>query len=467
MSSIAVVDIGKTNVKIVQFGQDGRVLREAGMPNRSLDRAPYLHVDVAAIWRFALATLGAFQAAEPIGDIVVTTHGASGAVIGADPDADDGLVLPILDYESPLPDGYEDRYAPIRPPFAETLSPPLDRGLVLGRQFAALAWQHPEAFARAAHLVTYAQYWSWRLSGVVAGEVTSLACHGDLWRPAEGGFSSLVTAMNWGALLAPVRPAWEVLGPIRPALAAAHGLDPLTRIRNGIHDSNASLLPHLLARPAPFTVVSTGTWVVLMAVGGDAGRLDPAADMLANVDATGRAVACAKFMGGREFAHLAGPDPIPAGKADLEAVIAQGIVALPSFAETGGPFGDRAGRMSGGPPGSAAARTARATLYVAQMTDDLLTRLGNGGPVVIEGSFARNPAYAAVLQQLRPHQPVELAEILAGTARGAALLAVWPQGFAGAAAPPARRAASWVIQGLEAYRARWTALTRAPRPDAE
>jgi len=33
----------------------------------------------------------------------------------------------------------------------------------------------------------------------------------------------------------------------------------------GVHDSNASLLPHLGSRQAPFTIVSTGTWVILMA----------------------------------------------------------------------------------------------------------------------------------------------------------------------------------------------------------
>ncbi len=460
MATICVIDIGKTNLKIVQYDRSGTTLREASQPNRSRPGPPYLHADVATIWDFVLQSLSAFQALDGIGDIVVTTHGASGAVVGNDPAIDDGLVLPILDYESDLPDSVEARYASVRPPFSETLSPRLDRGLVLGRQFAALAWTYPAEFTKARALMTLPQYWSWRLSGVMAGEVTSLACHGDLWRPVDGGFSSLVDRMGWRDLLPPMRPAWETLGTIRADLAAAHGLDPATRVRNGIHDSNASLLPHLVARPAPFTVISTGTWVVLMAVGGSTERLDARADMLANVDATGRAVACAKFMGGREFAAIAGPAAAEATVEDLQAVIEAGLFALPSFADSGGPFSGRKGRIIGALPDRPAARAALATLYVALVTDHLLDRLGVTGPLVVEGSFARNRAFGAVLQQLRPAQPVEHAGDQSGTARGAALLAVWPDGFAAAGAPASSAADRIEIEGLARYRDAWIALCR-------
>ena len=47
-----------------------------------------------------------------------------------------------------------------------------------------------------------------------------------------------------------------------------------------------------------------------MAVGGTA-RLDPKADMLANVDVCGVPVPTARFMGGREFSVLAGDAPAP------------------------------------------------------------------------------------------------------------------------------------------------------------
>ena len=67
-----------------------------------------------------------------------------------------------------------------------------------------------------------------------------------------------------------------------------------------------------------------------MAVGGG-GPLDPDWDMLANVDVTGRPTPCARFMGGREYAVLAGERPAPVGPDDIAAVVAAGTLALPAF----------------------------------------------------------------------------------------------------------------------------------------
>jgi hypothetical protein len=59
-------------------------------------------------------------------------------------------------------------------------------------------------------------------------------------------------------------------------IARKTGLVAQMPVFPGLHDSNASLLPHLLSDRLPFTVVSTGTWVVSMAVGGRKVALDPA-----------------------------------------------------------------------------------------------------------------------------------------------------------------------------------------------
>ncbi len=167
--------------------------------------------------------------------------------------------------------------------------------------------------------LAYPQYWSWRLSGVAASEATSLGAHTDLWRPYEGRLSSMVDKLGWRRLFPPMRKAWDTLGTLKPEVAAATGLAPDVRVICGAHDSNASLVPHLISRRDPFTVISTGTWVIIMAVGGTA-RLDPKADMLANVDVRGEPVPTARFMGGREYAVLAGDAPADADEADIASV---------------------------------------------------------------------------------------------------------------------------------------------------
>ena len=77
-----------------------------------------------------------------------------------------------------------------------------------------------------------------------------------------------------------------MIGPVLAAVAARTGIGAAVPVYAGIHDSNASLYPHLVRRKAPFAVVSTGTWVVSMAIGGKAVALDPARDTLINVNAS-------------------------------------------------------------------------------------------------------------------------------------------------------------------------------------
>ncbi len=291
------------------------------------------------------------------------------------------------------------------------------------------------------------------MSGVLASEVTSLGSHTDLWRPKEARLSSLVENMGWTPLFPPLRNAWDTLGTITPAVAAATGLSPATRVLCGAHDSNASLVPHLIGRTDPFTVVSTGTWVIMMAVGGR-GALDPKADMLANVDVLGRPTPSARFMGGREFAVLAGAAPPSISAADINAIIAAGTLALPAFSDQGGPFWARAGRIEGPAAESPAARAALATLYSALMTEYMLERLEAPGEWIVEGGFARSPAFAAVLAALAPTRRVTLATSASGAALGAALLARW-----GEPLPAARTtlAEAWAIEGVAEYRGRWRA----------
>lgn len=461
---VAVLDVGKTNVKLCVFAPDGATAAEDSIPNRVLPGPPYPHADTETIWAFALDRLRA-AARLPIGAVVVTTHGATGALLarGADPDTS-GLALPVLDYEHDGPDEIETDYAPLRPPFAETASPPLPHGLNLGRQIAWQARRHPEGFARAGVFLAYPQYFAWRFSGVAASEATSLACHGDLWEPATGRPSRLVDALGIRELLPPLARPDAVLGPIRPAVAAATGLRPDTEVLCGIHDSNASLVPHLDARAAPFAVLSTGTWVIAMAIGGDPARLDPTADMLANVDARGRPVPCARFMGGREFAAVVGGgEPPLVGEADLRRIVAAGAMALPPFASEGGAHRGRRGGFAGPVPEDPAGRAATATLMLALEAAEALERLGaDRWTVVVEGSFAGNAAFLAVLQGLLPSARIRAAAGTAGTAYGAHLLA---RGGAPAGSGAGERAApAWDLPGLATYAARWRARVAGDAP---
>jgi sugar (pentulose or hexulose) kinase len=444
-----VLDIGKTNIKLTALDDGARVLAEARCANMAVNLPPYRRHDVERIWHWLLETLRAWSGRFDVRAIVPVTHGATAALVGAG-----GLVLPVLDYEEDLPDA---GYQAVRPSFADTCSPALPAGLNLGRQ---LHWQqqaHGDGFERARHILMYPQYWAWRLSGIAAGELTSLGCHTDLWQPHARQYSSLVSAMGWQPLMPPLHPADAVLGLLLPELARQTGVGADCRIICGIHDSNASLLRHLDGGRK--TVLSTGTWVIAAAINAPSQILNESLDMLANVSAHGTPVSCMRFMGGREFSVLTGAEQQVCKVADFVHIIARGTLATPSFAAIGGPFAGQQGRVRGPHPRSAAERYALATLYCALMTDYCLAQLAPDAPVVVEGSFTANPYFAGVLAALRPGREVTVSEDASGTTSGGWMLAT---GKALPAAPELRPASALHLPGLDNYARHWRAICAAP-----
>ena len=418
--TVAVIDIGKTNAKVALVDlaalAEIDVLRTA---NRVMPGPIYPHYDVDRLWRFILASLGELGAAQPIDAITVTTHGAGAALI----DAAGQLALPVLDYEHDGPDRLRADYDAVRPDFAETGSPRLPGGLNLGAQ---LFWQEqtfPNAFATAAVLLPYPQFWGFRLTGKPACEVTSLGCHTDLWNPTAAMPSSLVERMGWRRLLPPLARAGDRLGPLLPALADETGLDPGTPVLVGLHDSNASLVPHLLVRRPPFAVVSTGTWVVAMAIGATRPQLDPDRDTLINVDAESRPVPSARFMGGREHEIGGGGPAAPASPVEIEAVLAEEILLLPSVQPGCGPFPGRAATWRTPRPPAPGERAAALDFYLALMTATCLELIGAQGETVVEGPFAANPAYCRMIAAATGRPVLTGLDRASGTSIGAAMLA--------------------------------------------
>ncbi|MGA1804124.1 FGGY-family carbohydrate kinase [Rhizobium sp. HT1-10] len=452
---IAVLDIGKTNAKVVVLdAESGAEIAAVKIGNAVLRDGPYPHYDIGALWNFAIEALTGFAAAPGFDAVSITTHGACAALL----DADGILALPVLDYEHPYDPAIRAEYLSLRPDFSETFSPSLSAGLNLGAQLHYQKKAFPDAFARVATILTYPQYWAFRLTGVAANEVTSLGCHTDLWLPRSAAYSPLVDRIGIRSRMAPLRSAFEALGPISAAVAQQIGIGAEVPVYCGIHDSNASLLPHLIGRSAPFAVVSTGTWVVSFAVGGDMDHLDPGRDALANVDAYGRAVPSARFMGGREFEVLTktiGEIPPEAAEQALAGVVERGLMLLPNVVPGSGPFPGRTMRWMNDEGATASERSAAASLYLALMTQSCLDLIGAGGRILVEGPFALNRIYVAALAALTGLDVVALPGST-GTSLGAALLTgIVPK------TAPARLQEPSPLPSLSRYRDLWIAGARA------
>ncbi len=447
---VAVLDVGKTNVKLVVHDLDtDRDVFVRTRPNTVLPGPPYPHFDLEAIWTFALGALKEAAAEHRIDAVTATTHGASAVLIDAA-----GVALPMLDYEHPGPDTIATAYDAVRPAFDESFSPRLPGGLNLGAQIAWIETAHPEVFSKVARILTYPQYWTYRLTGTARTEPTSLGAHTDLWAPVSGRWSSLVERRSWAPLMAPLASPFDRLGPVTADVAAATGLSPDTPVLTGIHDSNASLLPHLLARRPPFAVVSTGTWVIVFAPGAAADGLDANRDGLANVDAFAHPVPSARWMGGREFDLLTGGKATTPSLEEIASVIDRRVMVHPTFAPGCGPFPQGHGGWSVDvatlTPGE---RNAAASLYAALMTGEALAVAGADGPTVVEGPFARNALFVNALARLT-HRPVLASGNATGTSTGAALLAL---GRDAKIEPPAAVEAGGLegLDGLDAYADDW------------
>jgi L-fuculokinase len=442
---IAVFDVGKTNAKlaIVDVTQ-GREVWSARRANDTVQGPGGRELDVEGIESWLLDSLRSAPDKDRISVIVPIAHGAAAVLVDHA-----GGILAAPDYEDTCFDEVGAQYAPLRDPYAVTFSPNLPHGLNLGRQLFYLQARRPEVFQRAAHVLLYPQYWAWRLSGVMASEVTSLGTHTDLWRPQERAYSALARKQGWARMMPSQRAASDRLGRIRESVVAATGLPADCEVACGIHDSNASYLRFLMDREREaFTVVSSGTWTIVMANRGDLGRLREERDMLANVNAFGAPVATARYMGGREYEAIARGGHEPTVDAVIE-IMAGGIMALPSFASAG-PYSGRQGRIV--PEGELAGvqRAALATMYSVLMTSVLIESLGSAGEIFVDGPLARNPLFARLLAACVPAGTVRTYPEGGGT-RVAAHLARQRS----PAADSPQSVAPLRLPGLADYQANW------------
>ncbi|MEP5631642.1 MAG: FGGY-family carbohydrate kinase [Tateyamaria sp.] len=445
---IAVIDIGKTNAKLALV--DLETLTEIAVltrPNIVRQGPPWPHFDTEGHWVFLLNALKTFHRDHRVDAISITTHGASVVLL----DRHGDLAAPILDYEHPIPDTLTAQYDAIRPPFEVTGSPRLADGLNVGAQLHYQFATDPDLHARTAHIIGYPQYWGHRLTGEIANDVTSIGCHTDLWAPRSACLSGLVDALDIRDKIAPVRKSNDILGTLLPQIADATGLSQDTPVVCGIHDSNASLYPHLLSQSGAFSVVSTGTWVIVMSMGGNAVTLDQTRDTLINVNALGDSVPSARFMGGREFEVIMDGCDFTADDTHAQTVRDQDLMLLPAVAPDTGPFqGQQMAWHGAAPPKGSGLRAIAVSYYLAMMTDTCLRLTGAQGPTIVEGPFSSNRHFLNMLRAATG-RPVLHSTSVTGTSIGAALLF----GGSDALKPPAE----FTLQGgqpeLAAYAESW------------
>jgi len=278
--------------------------------------------------------------------------------------------------------------------------------------------------------------------GGSSGPRASAAVHPAELRLEESGLEEAVEVVL-GGVAVDVEALGDLVDGHRPvALGDEHVDGSAALVRENLR--------HRLTRPMPFAVASTGTWVVTMAAGADVTGLPENRSCLVNVDALSSPVPCGLFLGGREYAQLTeGASSAAAIPGDITAVIESGALLVPPVGSYGGPFAGRPlGQPRGPQPGSESEIVARASLYLALMTDYCFGLIKAKGPVIVEGSLTGNEIFLAALATLRRPETVLVSNDPTGTVSGAARLA-------GEEIPDPLRVAAPLSLPFDAYRTAW------------
>lgn len=465
--TVAVFDVGKTNIKLSAVSRDGTVLETLSMVNPVLPGPPWQHHDLKTMRSWLLDGLRELATRHGLQAFAASGHGSGGMLVREDPDhGGDGMALPMIDYEQALPEDIRAAYEPLSGTFLDRGSATMMGATHQARQLFWMEERERQAFAQAHWFLGIPQYWAWVLSGVAVSETSILGAQSHLWNVAEKRWAPIVRARGWQALMPPFAPAWKVIGHVRESLAERYGLPRDLQILTGGHDSSLNYYRYQAAGLRDVSVISTGTWIVGLSDRTPVESLDEHRGMTCNSDVFERPLGGVLSMGGREYAAIAGADApdAPTELATIARLIERGTMALPTFGSDDGLFPGSAGkgRFAGPAPATPEERKALAVLHCTLLTVECLDALGPSSEIVLDGTFLREPVYAAMVAALQPERRVRYNLDAYGIASGAALLAGHETRTSPATvelrAPDALGA---VAEPLTIYAARWRDAARA------
>src|SRR6266566_6309152 len=305
---IAVLDIGKTNLKLLVASEDGWPLETHSIPNAANTSGPYLAYDLARLEEWFLDSLAKVSQRHAIGAVIATAHGCGAVLVD-----EDKPVLPMMDYDAVSPPAIDEAYARIAPAYREVFCGIGAGAMRLAKQ---LLWQEsalPAEFARAKNYLTTAQFVARRLGGGVASEISQLAAQGHIWDLCRHQPSSVMRERGWAHLLPPRAPAGTVLGTVSERVVKHTGLARSTEVLCGVHDSNANLFRYKAAGMADASILSTGTWMIGFQRDLDPDKLDATRAMVLNIDIDGESVPSTLTMTGREYHLIRKEEGVAAG----------------------------------------------------------------------------------------------------------------------------------------------------------
>ena len=426
--SIAVFDIGKTNKKFTVFDGDLNAIHTSSIRMGEKRSNGLICDDVDAIRAWMHSTLNEALNRYDIGSIVVTTFGATVALL----DSNDALSFPVVSYnqevEPAVREGFFEEFGSPEELYARTGTPPLGQLLNVGLQLYWVKSGFPKVYERTRTILFLPEYFSFTLCKAESAEITSIGCHTYLYDIVDEDWSVVAEGLDFPRRTPSIRNVWDCIGQYGDAEVAP-----------GIHDSNASLAPFLLRERDKFILASTGTWCVFMYPGSEFNpdRRDMDRDILYYIDVYGRPVKSARFKCGYEFEYYADAikerfnvDPlrIPFDEGVAARVIREKTAyVVPTLTPETGQFPRSKGRIVDEQGFFRDPVTAYHVLNLSLAAQtyfalSMLTRDESGLRILVQGGFAKNIHYLRFLATLMPNNQIVYYRYAEATSLGAALV---------------------------------------------
>lgn len=461
--SVIVFDVGKTNVKLLVVDEKGDILHSSSTANSVVSDDPWRRHDLAAIEAWLLDGLAHIARAFSPDAFICSGHGSTGVLISPDDLAKPEPDCPMIDYEQSIPDWLAESYQAEGADFFDRGSPIMLGATHQARQMLWVEKERPDLFAKATHFLGLPQYWAWRLCGEVSSEITYLAAQSGLWNLRKSALSDIAQAHGWGGLLPQRHRADHSLGTLRPELVAKTGLPASMAIKVGIHDSSANFYNYQADGLMDLCLVSTGTWIVGLTDKSNLDLIHPERGMIMGADIGGAPLIGSLSMAGRAFSDIAGEgfEEISVEEADFAKLVNADIMALPTFGAEDGMFPGTAnkGRITGPAPQSRSEKKALALLHSALQVAECISMLGGSKNVLLDGAYAKDPLYAALLAAILGGRKIETNPVASGVALGAAKLAMGSEKASFSNQLNIFRPLS--IPGIETYAQRWSDKARS------
>ncbi len=454
---IIVLDIGKTNKKVILFNDKLEILETRKKVFNEIEQADGIRVEqTKELESWFIEQLADLAKEHDIDAISITTHSTNVVCL----DKDDNLSIPTIAYTNEagkeIDQLFFDRFGNFEKLQEETATAAIGSMINTARILHFAQIKYKDDFAKTKKILFYPQFFGYVLTGKVAIESTSLGSHTYLFNPYKKTYSRIAEELGLTEFLPKtISKPWDVIGRISREMSERTGIKPECIVTTGIHDSNSSLLPYLINNEKEFVLNSTGTWCVIMRPDKDVEfhKEELGRTVYYNIDAYNAPVKTIIFMGGAEYETYSKmleehfeETGMPEYEKDIynKVLTESSFLYLPSVIKGVGiypeskPMVVKNGKrysfetLESSEEARNEVFTDRKESYAAlnaSLVAQTVVALGytgftGNGSLYTEGGFVNNTAYTQLLADSFPDAEVSTTNLKEATAIGAALLAI-------------------------------------------